>query len=288
MPPTGPGFRRGDSVGFFNPVHPWTVQVLGEAGSGYLAALTPAARAALARKLRAGGMTTLIIAGGGEPADARPWLAAGIDVQYRDPRAHETVYALRRDQAQRGRHAILHGVFLRVHGIGLLIEGPPGAGKSALALDLISRGHALVADDVVEVCHPAPSVLIGRCPGVIEGYIETRGLGVLDVRRMHGTRAVRNRARLDLILRLVPGRPRPLKAAERLRGRRDKRRVLGETVPVLSLPARSRSAQTGHNLAVLAEAACLDRRLQLDGVDAPAALAKRQARAIRMSAHKPL
>jgi len=272
---------RSPTAGLFNPVHPWTVQVLGDAGTAYLAPLTPAARAALAGKLRASGMTTLIVAAGATLADARPWTAAGLEVQRRGQPAHEIVYALRREAAERVRHAVLHGVFLHVHGIGVLLEGPAGAGKSALALELIGRGHALVADDAVEVFRPAPAVLIGRCPAVIEGYLETRSLGVLDVRRMHGERAVRSRARLDLILRLVPGRPRALRAEQRLGGRRATRRVLGEPVPVRSLPA-----QTRHNLAGLAEAACLDRRLQLDGVDAPAALAKRQARAIRKRSNK--
>jgi HPr kinase/phosphorylase len=229
----------------------------------------------LPRKLAALGMTRLLVAAGVTLQDPRSWAAAGIDVESRSEAAHELVYALRRDAALAGRHAVLHGVLLHVHGAGLLIEGRPGAGKSALALDLIARGHALVSDDVVEVARPAPGILIGHCPGMIEGYLETRGLGVLDVRRMHGPRAVRTQARLDLILRLAPGRARPLKAVERLAGRRGTRRVLGEVVPVLTLP------QSARNLAALAEAACLDRRLQLDGVDAPAALERRQARAIR-------
>ena len=266
---------RGPTTGLFNPVHPWTVQVLGDAGSAWLDSLKPAVRAALPKKLRAAGMTTLIVAGGGRLRDPRPWSGARIDIQHDATPAHELVHALRRDAALGGRHAVLHGVLLHVHGAGLLIEGRPGAGKSALALELLARGHALVADDAVEFARPAAGVLIGRSPGVIDGYLETRGLGVLDVRRMHGARAVRAHARLDLILRLKPGRPRALSAAERLAGRRGTRRVLGEAVPVLTLP------QSGHNLAALAEAACLDRRLQLDGVHAPAALAQRQARAIK-------
>jgi HPr kinase/phosphorylase len=274
------GRSHNGTTGLFNPVHPWTVQLLGEAGTGYLSKLTPAAHAALAKKLAAGGMTTLIVAAGGELADPRPWTAAGIDVEHRADGAHERVYALRREAAARGRHAVLHGVFLEVHGVGVLVLGPAGAGKSALALELLGRGHALVADDAVEFCRPAPSILVGRSPAVIEGYLETRGLGVLDVRRMHGARALRSRARLDLIVRLERGRPRALTATQRLHGRRGTRRVLGEPVPLLSLP-QSWFAKTGHNLAALIEAACLDRRLQLDGVDAPAALAKRQARAIK-------
>lgn len=262
------------TVGLFNPVHPWAVQVLGDAGAAYLSKLPPAQRAALPKKLARGGTSTLIVAAGTQLRDPRPWSAAGIHVEHRSEPAHDVVYALRRAAAAGGRHAVLHGVFLDVHGTGVLLEGVAGSGKSALALELIARGHALVADDAVDVARPASSILVGRSPVLIEGYLETRGLGVLDVRQMHGRRAVRARARLDLIVRLQRSRTRALTAAERLAGRREVRRVLGEAVPVLSLPLR-------HNLAALVEAACLDRRLQLDGVDAPAALSRRQARAIK-------
>jgi HPr kinase/phosphorylase len=262
------------TVGLFNPVHPWTTQVLGEAGLAYLRKLEPRARGALPRKLARLGMSRLIVAKGANLLDARAWAAAGIDVEHRPVPAHELVYALRCEQAAAGRHAVLHGVFLQVHGVGVMLEGAAGSGKSALALELIARGHALVADDAVDVARAAPATLVGRSPAVIEGYLETRGLGVLDVRRMHGRRAVRSRARLDLIVRLQRGKVRALSPQERLRGRREVREVLGEAVPVLTLPLR-------HNLAALVEAACLDRLLQLDGADAPAALERRQARAIK-------
>lgn len=261
-------------MGFFNPVHPWTVQVLGEAGYAYLAQLPAAQRVRLPRKLAARGMARLVIAGGVTLQDPRRWVAAGIDVEPRTEPAHELVHAGRRELAAEGRHAVLHGTFLHVHGVGVLLEGRAGAGKSALALELVARGHALVADDAVEFARPAPGVVVGRSPAVIEGYLETRGLGVLDVRRMHGARAVRSVAPLDLIVTLEPGRRRALTPDERLHGRRRTRRVLGEPVPVLVLGR-------GHTLAALVEAACLDRRLQQDGVDAPRALARRQARAIR-------
>lgn len=247
--------------------------MLGEAGYAYLRKLTDAQRARLPRALARKGMTTLVLAGGVTLQDPRRWVAAGIDVQPRSEPAHELAYAARRELAAEGRHAVLHGTFLHVHGIGVLLEGRAGAGKSALALDLVSRGHALVADDAVECVRPAPAIVVGRSPAVIEGYLETRGLGVLDVRRMHGRRSVRSVARLDLIVTLEPGPLRALTADERLRGRRGTRRVLGEPVPVLVLGR-------GHHRAALVEAACLDRRLQLDGVDAAGALEKRQARAI--------
>jgi HPr kinase/phosphorylase len=253
------------SVGLFNPIHPWTVQVLGEAGAAYLDQLPAARRARLPRALRAAGMATLVVADG---------------VEHRPGPAHELVYGLRCEAAAAGRHTVRHGTFLHVHGAGVLLQGAAGAGKSALALELLARGHALVADDAVEFHRPAPGVVMGRSPAVLAGFLETRGLGVLDVRRLHGARAVRAGARLDLIVRLQPGRPRALAPRERLAGRRGTERVLGEAVPVLPLPLR-------HNLAALVEAACLDRRLQLDGADAPAALERRQARAIRRQSRSP-
>lgn len=269
------------TAGFFNPVHPWTIQVLGEAGAGYLSRLTAAQRAALPRRLRARGMRTLIVARGGALANPASWTAAGIDVQRRDAPAHEAVHALRNEIAARAAQSrVIHGVLVEVHGVGVLIQGPAASGKSTLALDLVARGHALVADDAVDVVRPAPGIVLGRCPAVLSGYLEARGLGVLDVRRMHGARAVRPRRRVDLLVRLVPGRG-PERAQARLSGRRSVRRLLGEPLPALSLQVHSRSGQTGHNLAALVEAACLDWRLRQDGIEADAALARRQARAIQ-------
>lgn len=250
------------------------MQVLGEAGSAWLARLSGDERTRLPRRLAGGGTTTLLVARGAALPDARPWQTAGIAVRHEPIPAHEVVHALRREAAAKARRTVLHGTFLHVHGTGVLLEAPAGAGKSALALELLSRGHALVADDAVDVSRPAAAILVGRSPPVIKGYLETRGLGVLDVERLHGRRAVRAASRLDLIVRLHRGRPKALTASERLAGRRGSRRVLGVPVPVLALPLR-------HNLAALVEAACLDRRLQLDGADAPAALERRQARAIR-------
>ena len=162
----------------------------------------------------------------------------------------------------------------------VLVEGAAGAGKSLLALDLISRGHALIADDAVELQRPARGILLGRGPEVLEGYLASRDLGVVDVLRMHGSRALRQQCRVDLVVQLVTRRRRP-DARQLLGGRRSVRRLLGESIPALSLPAHPQFAKRGHNLAALVEAACLDRRLRLDGIEADAALTRRQARAIK-------
>lgn len=220
-------------------------------------------------------MATLIVAAGADLPSATAWTAAGIALQRRAQPAHEVVYELRRElAAQQARAQTVHGVLMDVHGAGVLLEGAAGAGKSTLALELISRGHALVADDAVELRRPAPGIVLGRAPATLAGFLEARGLGVLDVRGMHGARALRRQARLDLVVELVARRAAP-SASARLSGQRSTRRILGEAIPVLSLPR-----QTGHNLPALVEAACLDRRLRLDGIEADAALTRRQARAI--------
>jgi HPr kinase/phosphorylase len=177
--------RQGRTVGLFNPVHPWTVQVLGDAGAEHLSQLDPAGRAALSRRLAAKGMTTLIVARG-VAADADAWTAAGIECSVRQAPAHDIVHALRQELPRLVPEQVVHGVFLLVHGIGVLIEGAAASGKSTLALDLLARGHALVADDAVELRRPAAGVVVGRCPGVLKGYLEARGLGIVDVRAMHG------------------------------------------------------------------------------------------------------
>ena len=263
------------NAGFFNPVHASAVQVLGDAGAHYLAALKPAQARALPARLRRKGLRVLIACGGAQVGAA--WRKAGIEVLESSIPAHEIVYALRRAFAQANtRRITVHGVFVSVHGTGLLIAGPAAVGKSALALELVARGHALVADDAVEIRRPAAGVLTGHCPPLLHGYLETRGLGVLDVKALHGARAIGGQQRLDLIVDLRAGRARA-KAAERLGGRRSRRRILGEPVPVLSL-----SSRLGHNLVTLVEAACLDQKLRQDGADAGARLAQRQARALKL------
>lgn len=174
-------------------------------------------------------------------------------------------------------------MLLRVHGLGVLLTGPSGIGKSVLALELLARGHALVADDVVEIRSIAPGrlmgraprgVLLGQSPLLLRGFLAVRGLGILHVGRLYGKKAMRPRQRLDLIIRLTPGHGR-LSAAARLAGRRSIQRLLGEKVPVLSL-----GAGVGDNLAALVEAACLDQRLRLAGFAADRVFAHIQQKAI--------
>jgi len=168
----------------------------------------------------------------------------------------------------------LHGVFMDVLGIGVLITGDSGVGKSELGLELITRGHGLVADDVVEVSRVAPDVLEGRCPELLKDFIEVRGLGLLNIRTVFGETACRRKMRLKLIVHLqkpnvgLPEMARlPLDALTE--------NVLGVPVRKVVLPVAA-----GRNLAVLLEAAVRATILLLRGIDSMDEFLQRQQRAL--------
>lgn len=261
------------TAGFLDPVHPGAIQVLGDAAFRYLSKLPPAQRRSLPVRLRRRGLR-VVLAARGRRLDPG-WKKAGIAVWRTPYPLHDALFALRRLlRRQRERSTTLHGVLLRVHGVGVLLDGLPGAGKSALALELVARGHALVADDAVDVTRRAAGVLVGRAPELLRGFLETRGLGVVDVRALHGRDALRAEARLELVILLEP-RVRALRGEQRLSGRRASRTILDEAVPVIALPAGAL------RLPALIETACLDLRARQAGEGADAALERRQARALR-------
>lgn len=169
-----------------------------------------------------------------------------------------------------------HGVFMDVLGLGVLITGDSGVGKSELGLELISRGHGLVADDMVEISRLAADTLEGRCPPLLKDFIEVRGLGLLDVRTIFGETAVRPKMKLRLIAHLdrpaaVAGRD----VAERLPLAEQSEDILGVTVRKVVIPVAA-----GRNLAVLLEAAVRNYILQLRGIHSGAEFMARQKRAM--------
>ena len=169
-----------------------------------------------------------------------------------------------------------HGVFMDVLGLGVLITGDSGVGKSELGLELISRGHGLVADDVVEISRLAADTLEGRCPPVLKDFIEVRGLGLLDVRTIFGETAVRPKMKLKLIAHL----DKPVAAAGRDTAARlplaeQSEDILGVTVRKVVIPVAA-----GRNLAVLLEAAVRNYILQLRGIHSGAEFMARQKRAM--------
>jgi HPr kinase/phosphorylase len=163
----------------------------------------------------------------------------------------------------------LHGVFMEVMGTGVLITGASSIGKSELALELLTRGHRLVADDVIEFSRIAPDVLNGACPEMLRDFLEVRGLGILNVRAMFGASAIKQDRNLRLIIVLQEMRD----AAEmdRLHGSRRRRTILGVEIPEITLPVGP-----GRNLSVLVEAAVRNHILCMKGYDASQAFIERQ------------
>lgn len=151
----------------------------------------------------------------------------------------------------------LHGVLLNVSGLGVLIRGEAGIGKSECALELIKRGHILIADDVVEVQKRWGRFLIGSCPEMLKHYMEVRGLGILDIDLLFGIGATLDEANIELEVVLVP----PAKTIDRLGVDQKTTKILDIEIPSLTLPVTP-----GRNLAVLIEVAALNQQLKSQGI----------------------
>jgi HPr kinase/phosphorylase len=155
-----------------------------------------------------------------------------------------------------------HGVLLDVLGLGVMITGESGVGKSELALELVSRGHGLVADDVVELYRIAPETLEGRCPPMLRDFLEVRGLGMLNIRTIFGETAVRRKKNMKLIVHLQKPSSVDFNTMERLPINDVTENILNVNIRKVIIPVAA-----GRNLAVLVEAAVRNYVLQLRGID---------------------
>ena len=171
---------------------------------------------------------------------------------------------------------ILHGVFMEVISVGVLITGQSGLGKSELALDLVSRGHRLIADDAPEFARIAPDIINGTCPQLLQNFLEVRGLGVLNIREMYGDSAIKSNKYLKLIIELIPPKTNVPKSEDRIRLSERKTNLLGVNIPTISLPVAP-----GRNLAVLVEAAVRDHLLIKNGYHASEDFIQRQKNAMQ-------
>jgi HPr kinase/phosphorylase len=156
----------------------------------------------------------------------------------------------------------IHGVFLEVLGLGVMLKGDAGVGKSELALELITRGHRLVADDVVELKHVAPETLEGTCPALIRDFLEVRGLGILNIRYLFGETAVKLQKNLKLIVELVHPQEIGEVGLNRLDMVASTESILGVAIPKVRVPVAA-----GRNLAVLVEVAVRNHILRSRGIN---------------------
>lgn len=179
-----------------------------------------------------------------------------------------------------GDSKIMHGVFMEVMGIGVLLTGPSGIGKSELALELISRGHRLVADDAPEFRRSAPDMIRGRCPALLKDFLEVRGLGILNVRAMFGDNSIVETKRLRLIVHIDTlldnsVSDNTLWEIDRIGATHRKKSVLDVDIPEVQIPVAP-----GRNVAVIIEAAVRNHVLFLNGYNAADDFIERQQQLI--------
>lgn len=252
-------------IGHLNFIHPNWIQVLSGTETDYLNQLDPATLQQNMQRLAQSDMACIIVAGGASVPESLRTLADSTHTPLwcsRQP-SLELIWLLR---PYLGRvlapSSSLHGVLLDVLGMGVLITGESAVGKSELALELVSRGHGLVADDVVELYRIAPEILEGRCPSMLRDFLEVRGLGVLNIRIIFGETAVRPRKNLKLIVHLQKASGADFNSLERLPNNDVYEDIMGVSIRKVIIPVAA-----GRNLAVLVEAAVRNYVLQLRGID---------------------
>jgi HPr kinase/phosphorylase len=263
-------------VGYLNLIHPNRIQVLGNHEIAHLAGFEEADLFRMLGNLFAVHPAAIVVADGA-PADVRLLKAAeasGVAVLITDTPGAELIDRLRGYLGKALAQATeRHGVCMDVLGLGVLITGDSGVGKSELALELISRGHGLVADDIVEISRIAASTLECRCPPMLKDFLEVRGLGVLDIRTIFGETAVRPKMNLRLIVQLDRS---GTTDTERLPLHEQSEDILGVAVHKVVIPVAA-----GRNLAVLLEAAVRNYILQLRGIHSTAEFMERQRAEIK-------
>jgi HPr kinase/phosphorylase len=253
-----------DLVGYLNYIHPYRLQVLGEREVSYLTNATPEDCRRRVSRIVTLEPPVLVVADGQTAPDALVSMCerAQIPLFATHESAGFVIDVLR---AYLSRHfaerVSVHGVFMDILGVGVLITGESGLGKSELGLELISRGHGLIADDAVDLYRTNQTTIEGRCPELLQNLLEVRGIGLLDIKAIFGETSVRRKMRLKLIVHLV--------RAETLE--RDYDRLPHEPIyqDVLGVPVRKSVIQVvaGRNIAVLVEAAVRNMVLQLRGID---------------------
>jgi HPr kinase/phosphorylase len=264
-------------IGHLNLIHPNQIQIIGYSETRYLQGLRDISRLDAIRELLRQEPACIIMAENQAVpeellrgcADARiPLLGSSLASDKLSETLHYYLANLLAEAVT------LHGVFMEVTAIGVLLTGPAGVGKSELALELITRGHRLVADDAPQFARLAPDIINGTCPPQLADFLEVRGIGVINVRELFGDSAIKSNKYLRLIIDLQPVGNQALEL-NRLEGSYRGRRVLDIEVPVITL-----LVAPGRNLAVLVECAARNHILRMSGYNSSEDFAKRQAQMV--------
>ncbi len=266
-----------DLVGYLNYIHPYRVQIVGRRETAYLLASSPEDQERRISRIVTLEPPVLIVADGQAPLERLVAMCdrADIPLFVTTESAGHVIDVMRGALAQHfAERTTRHGVFMDILGLGVLLTGESGLGKSELGLELISRGHGLVADDAVDLYRVSQTSLEGRCPELLMNLLEVRGIGLLDIKAIFGETAVRRKMRLKLIVHLV----------RKETMEREYERLPYEPLyeQILELPIRKVviAVDAGRNLAVLVEAAVRNSILQLRGIDTYQEFIERHQRAM--------
>ena len=253
-----------DLVGYLNYIHPYRVQILGEREVAYLVRGSEVDCVRRVSRIVTLEPPVLVLADGQTAPEALLKVCERAQIpMFATPESSAFVIDVLR--AYLSKHfadrTTMHGVFMDILGLGVLITGESGLGKSELGLELISRGNGLVADDAVDLFRINQTTIEARCPELLQNLLEVRGIGLLDIRAIFGETAVRRKMRLKLIVHLV----------RRENFERDYERIPTEPLmqDVLGIPVLKVVIQVvaGRNIAVLVEAAVRNTILQMRGID---------------------
>lgn len=261
-------------TGHLNFIHPNWVQIFSHTEAEYFQSLDEKARRQVLDYLATSGMACLILSDGEHAPEVLASLSSALNVpMLSSPLPSLQIIWVLRTYLGRvlAEFVTRHGVMLDVLGMGVLIVGDSGVGKSELALELITRGSGLVADDVTELYHIAPQTLEARCPEMLKDFLEVRGLGMLNIRTIFGETAVRQRKNLKLIVQLERPVGGSIPGLERLPLNAGSDEIMGVSIRKVQLPVAA-----GRNLAVLVEAAVRNYVLQLRGIDSTREFIQRQ------------
>ncbi len=253
-----------DLVGYLNYIHPYRVQIVGRREVAYLLNSAPEDQERRIQRIVTLEPPVVIVADAQTPPDRLVGLCDRADIPMfvtAEPAGH-VIDVVRGYLSQHfAERTTRHGVFMDILGLGVLLTGESGLGKSELGLELISRGHGLVADDAVDLYRVSQTALEGRCPDLLLNLLEVRGIGLLDIKAIFGETAVRRKMRLKLIVHLVRKETME-REFERLPYEPLYEDILD--VPVLKAVI---AVDAGRNLAVLVEAAVRNTILNLRGID---------------------
>lgn len=261
-------------AGFFELFEPSRIQIVGRAEHRYLSGLTAADRARTISSFMKTKVAAVIITTGLEIFEDFITSAKenGVPLlrskEKTSPLMAALIASLNLHLAPR---ITRHGVLVEVYGEGLLLLGDSGVGKSETAIELVKRGHRLIADDAVEIKRASAKTLVGSAPEIIRHYVELRGIGIVDVRRLFGMGAVNNTEKIDLVINLehwVQG-----KLYDRLGLDEQKINILGIELPCITIPVKP-----GRNLAIILEIAAMNNRLKKMGYNTAEEFSKKLMR----------